>query len=136
MENTAKKRILDFSLVDVAGQEEEYIDMFKFYCEELSKEDPTIRQYDYTELAKENLLSSSDRPMFIIAGNIMVGFVVFMEEPGAIGDDDCHSYIGEIYVKPDYRNNGIASRIACNYLDSLDYDSGLCYIRKSYAEQF
>lgn len=39
-------------------------------------------------------------------------------------------------MKPEYRKRGIASRIVCGYLDSLEYDTGFCYIRKSDAEKF
>lgn len=126
----------EFSLVDIDNRKEEYIDLFKVYCDELSKDDPQICRYNFTELAKENLVNSSDRPMFIMKDKAIVGFVVFMDETDEVGNDDCHTYIGEIYVKPKYRKKGIASRLVCKYLDSLEYDSGFCYIRNSSGEKF
>lgn len=127
--------MIKYELVDVDRKREEYIELFKLYCEELLLEDPTIAQYDYTELAIENLDSESDRPMFIVVDKETAGLVVFMNETEKVGDDDCHTYIGEIFVLPEYRKKGIGSRIVCEYLDSLKYDCGFCYIRDSYAEK-
>ena len=46
----------------------------------------------------ENLVKTSDRPMFIMAGKTIAGFVVFMDETGEVSDDECHTYIGGILV--------------------------------------
>ena len=63
----------DFSPVDAGDRKGEYIDLFMVYCDELSKDDPMIRQYDYAALAMENLQKSTDRPMLILAEKDIIG---------------------------------------------------------------
>lgn len=122
-----------YKLIEVSNQREKYIDLFRIYCEELEKEDPALKEYDYTSLATENLESESDTPLFIYCDNEIAGFVVFMDETEEVDDADCHTYIGELFVLPKYRKRGIAGKIVCDYIDSLEYDTGFCYIRDSYA---
>lgn len=122
-----------YKLIDVADQRERYISIFRSYCEELEKDDQTLKNYDYTELAVENLESESDFPFFIYCGEEIAGFVVSMNETGEVSDTDCHTYIGELFILPQYRRCGIASKIVCDYIDTLKYDTGFCYIRDSYA---
>lgn len=88
--------MIEYKLVDAGNQRELYIELFKEYCEELLIDDPTISQYDYTELALENLEKECDRPCFIYFNEEIAGFVVFMDETENLDDDDCHTYIGEL----------------------------------------
>lgn len=125
--------MIEYQLIDAADSREKYIELFKRYCEELLKEDPTISQYDYAELAIENLDKECDRPCFISVSEEIAGFVVFMDETESTGDNDCHTYIGELFILPEYRKRGIAGKVVCDYIDSLEYDTGFCYIRNSYA---
>lgn len=77
--------------------------------------------------------SECDRPCFICIGGETSGFVVFMNETGQA---ECHTYIGEIFVLSEYRKRGIAGRVACDYISSLEYDTGGGYVRGSKAEKF
>lgn len=113
-----------------------YHELFRQYCMELAEEDPTILEYDPDELAQENLESIQDHPYFIISENNMAGFVVFMDEPDDPGENDCHTYLGEIYILKEYRCQGLAGKVAGDFFDAQAYDSGLCYIKGSYGEKF
>lgn len=128
--------ILDFEydLIDARLCSDEYIRFFMQYCDELVKEDSSLKQYDFTELAKENLNTRQDHPYIVKALGESAGLVVFMDEDDK--ESVCKSYIGELYILPKYRRHGIGGKIAEKYLLSQKYDVGLCFIRGSFAEKF
>lgn len=126
----------EYQLLPAETQPDTYRRLFVLYCRELQADDPTIAGYDPVVLADENLSADTDHPYVIYTETQPAGLVVFMDESAAAGEDDCHTYLGEIFVLPCYRGRGIASHIAETFFDAQDYDSGLCCIAGSPAETF
>ena len=127
---------MNYRLIPAEAQPDLYRQLFALYCQDLQTDDPTIANYDPAILAGENLAADTDHPYLIYVAEQPAGLVVFMDESAPVGEDDCHTYLGEIFVLPAFRNHGIAGSIAETFFDAQDYDSGLCYIVGSPAEAF
>ena len=127
---------MNYQLIPAEDQPDLYRQLFALYCRDLQKDDPTIAEYDPAVLADENLCADTDHPYLIFVEDQPAGLAVFMDESAPVGEEDCHTYLGEIFVLPAFRNRGIAGSIAETFFDAQDYDSGLCYIVGSPAEAF
>lgn len=127
---------IKYQLIDAKLMKEEYINLFQQYCAELLLEDATIAQYDPKELARENLTEETDHPYLITVNGELAGFVVFSDEAAPVGEKDCHTYINELFILESYRKSGLGSQVAIDYFETLQYDTGLCYIRGSIGEKF
>lgn len=136
MEQPNRDPVVCYRLIPAEDQPDVYRQLFALYCQDLQTDDPTIANYDPAVLAEENLSADTDRPYLIYVEDQPAGLVVFMDEAAQVGEDDCHTYLGELFVLPAFRKHGIAGSIAEAFFDAQDHDSGLCYIVGSPAEAF
>ena len=103
-------------------------EMFEAYVKELSQYDEALKNHNPKEMVRALRESPCKTTYNIMKNGSPAGLLVTSVPEPQDESDGCSSYLEEIWVKPEYRGQGIAKDIFLRFLRQQTGNTGFCVI--------
>lgn len=114
----------------------EFETLFAEYVNELSEDDPLLKEYSIKEFTDEIWEDVNATGYVIIVDGQPAGLFVSSVPSEKLDKGNCQSYLQELYVKPEYRGRGIGKDIFLRFIKAQTDDTGFCMIEESKAGKY